>query len=51
MQQSQEMLENSLMITIELQNILKQEYRLNWNGIHGYPHWARVRENGLRLRK
>jgi uncharacterized protein len=51
MQQSQYMLESSPMITVELLNILKKEYRLNWNGIHGYPHWVRVRENGLRLSK
>jgi uncharacterized protein len=49
MQQSQVIAEDSLMITIELQNILKHEYRLNWNGTHGYPHWVRVRENGFRL--
>ncbi len=25
------------------------QYRLDWNGIHGASHWARVMENGLRL--
>jgi uncharacterized protein len=25
------------------------QYRLSWNGIHGFAHWERVRENGLRL--
>jgi uncharacterized protein len=29
--------------------LLRATYRLDWNGIHGVAHWARVRENGLRL--
>lgn len=28
---------------------IRKEFRLDWTGIHGAPHWARVRENGLRL--
>jgi uncharacterized protein len=24
-------------------------YTLNWKGTHGFPHWCRVRENGLRI--
>jgi uncharacterized protein len=28
---------------------LRREFALDWGGIHGAPHWARVRENGLRL--
>ncbi len=44
-------LDDSLVLTIELQKILKHAYRLNWNGIHGFSHWVRVRENGLRLAK
>jgi len=28
---------------------VRQQYRLDWDGIHGFPHWERVRENGLRL--
>lgn len=28
---------------------LQANYRLDWRGIHGLPHWARVRRNGLRL--
>lgn len=28
---------------------LRAEYRLDWNGVHGVAHWARVRVNGLRL--
>jgi uncharacterized protein len=28
---------------------IKDEFQLNWNGIHGVSHWARVYENGLQL--
>jgi uncharacterized protein len=28
---------------------IKRQYRLDWNGIHGSAHWARVRNNGLAL--
>ncbi len=28
---------------------LRAIYALNWNGIHGFGHWMRVRANGLRL--
>lgn len=28
---------------------LQREFRLAWRGIHGAPHWARVRVNGLAL--
>jgi uncharacterized protein len=28
---------------------LRPRYRLDWHGIHGWHHWVRVRENGLRL--
>jgi hypothetical protein len=27
---------------------VREQYRLDWDGVHGYPHWVRVRENGLR---
>jgi uncharacterized protein len=29
--------------------VLRPGYRLRWEGIHGWPHWVRVRENGERL--
>ena len=32
-----------------LMNRIREEYVLDWHGIHGVDHWARVRENGLRL--
>jgi len=28
---------------------LRSQHRLDWHGIHGWPHWVRVRENGLAL--
>ena len=28
---------------------IKDQFQLNWNGIHGVSHWARVYENGLLL--
>lgn len=39
----------SPLITEELLEFLKSHYELNWNGLHGFQHWVRVRENGLRL--
>lgn len=29
--------------------MIREQFALDWSGIHGAPHWARVRENGLRL--
>src|SRR3954453_295872 len=29
----------------------KERFLLNLHGIHGVPHWQRVRENGLRIAK
>ncbi len=28
---------------------VRSEFALSWDGIHGVKHWARVRDNGLRL--
>ncbi len=39
------------MISQELIAVIKQGFTLDWRGIHGVPHWARVRENGLRIGK
>lgn len=33
----------------ELLRILKEQFALDWGGIHGVSHWERVRENGSRL--
>lgn len=38
-----------IMIDANLVHVIRDQFRLKWNGIHGAPHWTRVRENGLRL--
>jgi uncharacterized protein len=38
-------------ISGSLIRFLRDSFRLEWDGIHGAPHWARVRDNGLRLAK
>lgn len=30
---------------------IRAQYALDWNGIHGISHWARVWENGMRIAK
>ena len=37
------------MINQPLIQSIRAQFALDWNGIHGAPHWARVRANGLRL--
>ena len=37
------------LITKEVIDLARQEFRLDWEGIHGAPHWARVRYQGLTL--
>ncbi|MBM4199833.1 MAG: hypothetical protein FJ189_00920 [Gammaproteobacteria bacterium] len=37
------------LITRELLVHLKEQFVLDWHGIHGVRHWARVRRNGLML--
>ncbi|MBM4310062.1 MAG: hypothetical protein FJ119_03825 [Deltaproteobacteria bacterium] len=37
------------MITQDLVRVLQENFALDWCGIHGVSHWARVRENGLQL--
>jgi uncharacterized protein len=34
-------------INKELIQRLKKTFKLDWNGVHGVSHWARVRVNGL----
>lgn len=36
-------------ISSQLIQLLRRNFALDWGGIHGASHWARVRENGLRL--
>ncbi len=37
------------LITPALIDTLRQQFELDWGGIHGASHWTRVRVNGLRL--
>jgi uncharacterized protein len=37
------------LITSQLIEFARREFRLDWDGIHGAPHWSRVRHNGLTL--
>ena len=37
------------MIEQRLIQHIRTQFALDWLGIHGAPHWARVRANGLRL--
>lgn len=39
----------SAIIVPEFLEWVRSQYRMNWHGLHGYQHWLRVRENGLRL--
>ena len=39
----------SSLITGRLIEFARSEFRLDWDGIHGAPHWSRVRHNGLVL--
>lgn len=39
------------LITTRLIKFARSEFRLDWDGIHGAPHWSRVRHNGLILAK
>ena len=38
-----------MIVSNPLIKLLRTEFLLDWGGIHGAPHWARVRKNGLRL--
>lgn len=42
-------MELPVFFTKELEAYLRENYRLNWNGLHGWSHWVRVYENGMRL--
>ena len=37
------------MVTRELVAAVRERFQLDWLGIHGLPHWARVRVNGLAI--
>ena len=38
-----------VVLKAELVQVLRREFSLDWGGIHGAAHWARVRFNGLRI--
>lgn len=38
-------------ITMNLLSKIREQYSLNWLGIHGFIHWHRVWENGVLLAK
>ena len=38
-----------MLIDANLLTQLRQTYTMDWEGFHGFAHWCRVRENGLRL--
>ena len=37
------------LITTELISVIRAQFRLDWEGIHGAHPWARVRATGLSL--
>jgi len=39
----------SPIINTNILNLVAGEYKLGWYGIHGFNHWVRVRDNGLKL--
>lgn len=36
-------------LTPALLTAVRRQFRLDWGGVHGAPHWARVRLNGLAI--
>ena len=38
-----------MVISRDLSEVIRKEFMLHRDGIHGATHWARVRDNGLRL--
>jgi uncharacterized protein len=39
----------SPIIDTKILALVSSEYKLSWYGIHGFHHWTRVRENGLKF--
>jgi len=39
------------MISVNIIDLLKNNFALDWEGIHGASHWSRVRLNGLEIAK
>ena len=42
-------MEKPAFLTVELEAYLRENYQLNLDGLHGWAHWMRVYENGMRL--
>lgn len=40
---------DEFLVTSTLIGAIRAQYSLPWNGTHGVGHWARVRENGLKI--
>jgi uncharacterized protein len=38
-----------MILTDSFVRLLRNTYRLEWEGLHGVSHWSRVRDNGLKL--
>ena len=41
--------QSQIMVSQDLLDVIRRGFALRLDGIHGQAHWARVRENGLRL--
>ena len=41
----------SIILSPELIRTIREQYALDWRGIHGISHWCRVYENGMLLAK
>lgn len=39
----------TILITSELVSVIREQFRINWNGIHGISHWARFYDIGMKL--
>jgi len=39
----------SASVRLRLLRTIRNQFILDWTGVHGVPHWARVRYHGLRL--
>lgn len=37
------------MITVNLIDAVRDQFRINWSGLHGISHWARVYDIGMKL--
>ena len=40
---------NKSILSVKLIETVRAQVAIDWQGIHGMPHWARVYQNGMRL--